>query len=99
MNLMNLLDLIVFVCSAATCMRLLFYRRGAARFKRHISLLAWLVIVVTGSVALCIVTGKISSDQIHPIGILMLGALTFATWYAHGNIAQLLRMARGHQWN
>jgi hypothetical protein len=96
---MNLLDLIVFASAAGTCLRLLFYRRGTARFKRHVSLLAWLVIVVTGSVALCIVTGKISSTQIHPIGILMLCLLTAATWYARGNIAQLIRLARGHQWN
>ncbi len=96
---MNLIELTVFAFSAATCLRLLFYRRGSARFKRHISLLAWLLIVVTGSIALCVLTGKLNAAQIHPLGILLLCCLTAATWYAKGNIAQLIRLIRGHQWN
>lgn len=97
---MNLLDLIVFACSAATCLRIFFYRRGTSRFKRHISLIAWLVITLTGSVALCIVTGQISSYQIHPFMIVMLFVLTFATYYTRGNIAQMIRiLGRWHQWN
>jgi len=96
---MNILDLIVFSGSAATCLRLIFYRRGPARFKRHISILAWLVIVVTGSLALCVLTGRISAAQIHPLGIMLLCYLAGATWWAKGNLAQLIRMTRGHQWN
>ncbi|SIQ10718.1 phage holin family protein [Marinobacterium stanieri] len=96
---MNIMDLIVFGFSAATCLRLIFYRRGTARFKRHISVLAWLVIVVTGSLALCLLTGRLSAGQIHPIGILLLSYLAIATWCAKGNLAQLIRITRGHQWN
>lgn len=95
---MTSLDLLIFACAAGTCLRLLFYRRGSARFKRHISLLAWLLIVITGSVALCILTGKFSAVQIDPTVRVMLILLTGATWYVRGNIAQLIRLARGLQW-
>jgi hypothetical protein len=96
---MNLIELTVFAFSAATCLRLIFYRRGSSRFKRHISLIAWLMIVATGSLALCVVTGKVTAAQLHPMGILVLCYLTAATWYAKGNIAQLIRLIRGQQWS
>lgn len=96
---MNIIELTVFTFSAATCLRLIFYRRGSARFKRHISLLAWLLIVVTGSIALCVLTGKVTAAQLHPVGILMLCYLTALTWYAKGNIVELIRLIRGQQWN
>ncbi len=96
---MNLIELTVFTFSAATCLRLIFYRRGSARFKRHISLLAWLLIVITGSIALCVLTGKVTAAQMHPLGILLLCYLAGATWWAKGNIAQLIRLIRGQQWN
>ncbi len=92
--MMHPLDLLLFTVCAATCARLLFYRRAGARFKRHISLLAYLLIVLTGSIALSLATGKITSDDLPSIAIIALIALCAVIFYTHGNIAQVLRLTR-----
>ncbi len=96
---MNALDLILFSICAATCLRLLFYRRSGARFKRHISVLAYLLILLNGGIALALLTGRINATDVHPLAILALSLLTTAVYYARGNIAHIIRMTRIHRWN
>jgi len=95
----NALDLLLFVICAAGCLRLLFYRRGGARFKRHFSILAYLLILLTGGLALALATGQINAANVHPVAMLALSLLTGAVYHARGNIAYLIRMTRMHPWN
>lgn len=46
------LTLLALLSYASTCLRLLCYRRGLANHRFHISLVAWLLIVATGTSAL-----------------------------------------------
>lgn len=87
----NTLDLIVIISSMATCLRLLFYRRHGAGFKRHISLLAWLLISITGGTGMMIITGKLSAIDINPLFILLLWVLTILVYRDSGNVASMLR--------
>lgn len=96
---MNALDLFLFACCAACCGRLLFYRRVGATFKRHVSALAYLLILLTGTVALCLATGKLTAGDLHPLLINALLLLTVMVYYAHGNVANLLRLIRRERWN
>lgn len=95
---MNALDLILFASCSASCLRLIFYRRAGAAFKRHVSGLAYLIILLTGSIALCLLTGKFSATDLHPLLITALLLFTALIYYARGNVAVLLRL-REHRWN
>lgn len=91
---MSIVDTLIALINAAACLRLLFYRRSGARFKRHISCLAYLLIVLTGSLALSLFTGQLSFRQIPQPLLIALIALAVAVFYAKGNLAQLLRDVR-----
>lgn len=92
-TLHNVLDLMVITSCMATCLRLLFYRRHGSNFKRGVSLLAWLLITVTGSIGMLVITGKLSGADINAVFILLLWLLTVLVFWARGNVAQLLRSA------
>ena len=95
---MTLSDLPLLV-SAACCLRLLAYRRRGARFRRHISALAYLLILLTGGLSLALLTGQIAAADIHPLCFLALCMLTAATWYTGGNVAHLIRiLTGGNRW-
>ncbi len=87
-------DLLVFLLSSATSLRLIFYRRNGATFKRHISLIAWVLIVGTGSLALCLVTGKLNAKDLHPMLVFVLSFSVPIVFAVRGNIARLLRPPR-----
>ena len=86
--------LLVLVCHSATALRLFFYQRhthyGTANYQLHFSLLAWLLIVCTGTRALDVVLHfeniAITPDQ---AGISLL--LCVLVYRAKGNVAALLR--------
>lgn len=92
---MNTLDLLLLLICAASCLRLLTYRRRGARFRRHISALAYLLILLTGGLALALLTGQITAADIHPLCMLALSLLTAATWYTGGNVSHLMRILMG----
>lgn len=89
---MTSLDLLLFAACAASCLRLIFYRRAGAAFKRPISALAYLLILFTGSIALCLLTGKFSAQDLPALLIAVLVLLTAPIYYAGGNVAHLLRL-------
>lgn len=87
----DLLTVLLFAASALTCMRLLFYRRRGARYRPHISAVAWLLIVSSGSTAIDILLGRLppGAASIGHVGLaVVVCALTFA---ARGNVAAILR--------
>ncbi len=91
MTRIDLSTAILLIASTLTCVRLLFYRRAGARYRWHMSALAWLLIVSTGSTALDILLGRFPSGTAHwgQVGItVVLCALTFA---ARGNVADIIR--------
>lgn len=84
------LVLLVFICHSITTFRLLSYQRGMSNYRSSVSLLAWLLMVCTGSRALDILlhlkTTSITPDQ---AGIALL--LCILVWRTRGNVAALLR--------
>lgn len=84
----QIIVIITLVSYAATCLRLLTYQRGLSNYKWTISLVAWCLIVFTGTSALEIV--------FHPTKIYLGTAgiavtLCVLVWRARGNVANILR--------
>ncbi|WP_374419481.1 phage holin family protein [Chromobacterium sp.] len=73
----------------ATCLRLLSYRRQGARYKRWASLLAYLMIVASGSVAIRIALGQYRAIDFSEC--LLNIVLCLAVFSARGNVCDLLR--------
>jgi hypothetical protein len=73
---------------ASTCIRLLCYRRGLANHRLHISLVAWFLIVATGTCTLEILLG-----HGHPSFGQAAIALTLCllVYRAQGNVANIIR--------
>lgn len=83
----KLLALVALISYGATCFQLLCYRRGRANFHIHISVVAWLLIVFTGTGAIEILLG-------HAVSIGQAGIATticMLIWRAQGNVANLVR--------
>jgi len=99
-------DLLLCVLCMATCGRLIFYRRSGCQFKRHFSVVAYLLVVLTGSIALALLTGRLSAANLPPLLLVPIGALCGMVYYVRGNVAQLLRLLtptkkhpRTQRWN
>ncbi len=91
---MTILDLFLLLCCSTACCQLIFYRRNGASFKRHISFIAWLAIVLTGSVSLLLITGDISARHLNPIIYLLLVIIAIVVIIARGNVAEIIRKTR-----
>lgn len=84
----NVVTTLTLLCYSATCLRLLLYRRGLANYRFKIALLAWCLILFTGSRALELL--------LHPHPVILsdasLAALLFVlVWRARGNVASITR--------
>ncbi|MGS0740432.1 phage holin family protein [Glaciimonas sp. GG7] len=87
-TLTQLLTVIALLGYAATCLQLLCYRRGIANYRIQISVVAWLLIVFTGTRTLEILLGS------GPISVGDSGlAITLCALVqrAQGNVANMLR--------
>ncbi|HWX01552.1 phage holin family protein [Collimonas sp.] len=84
------MTLIALLSYAATCLRLLAYRRGLANYKLSVSLFAWMLIVFSGTRALEILFAfghaGITFSQ---AGIA--AALFLFVYRANGNVAEIMR--------
>ncbi len=89
---MNLLDILLIILSLSSCLRLLFYRRGASPFKVGYSFIAYLFIVCTGALGLALLTGIFQSIQIHRALIALIILVALAIFYCHGNVARLIKL-------
>ena len=96
---MTLLDILLLIVTLSTSLRLFFYSRNGAQFKRSISLLAYLLITVTGALGLMVLLGNIRATDLNPVFILLLAAVSISTWVHRGNVAAMLRSAGGGLWN
>ena len=82
------LTLLALLSYASTCVRLLCYRRGLANHRLHISLVAWFLIVATGTSVLEILLdhGRASFGE---AGIAL--TLCYLVHRAQGNVANIIR--------
>ncbi|HWX02508.1 phage holin family protein [Collimonas sp.] len=82
------LTLLALLSYASTCVRLLCYRRGLANHRLHISLVAWFLIVATGTSALEILLdhGRASFGE---AGVAL--TLCYLVYRAQGNVANIIR--------
>lgn len=84
---MNLLPLLMCGAMLVATGRMLFYRRDGARFRRHYSILAWLVMLCLVSSALGLLLGGYH-DVPRGMSLLML-LLCARIWRDKGNVARL----------
>ncbi len=89
---MSLLDILLTFLSLATCLRLLFYRRGKSAFKASYSFVAYLFIVSYGALGLALLTGIYNSLQLNNLLIVLLTLLSFLLFYWQGNVARLIKL-------
>jgi len=82
------LTMLALLCYASTSLRLLCYRRGLANHRLHISLVAWLLIVATGTRSLELLLGLGHASFGETVIALILCCLAHRT---QGNVAQLIR--------
>lgn len=79
--------LIAFLAYAATCLRLLLYRKDGARHRQHVSWAAWAILVVLAGSSV-----ELAIDG-HPIGIFEAARavlLFLFVFGVRGNVARLL---------
>lgn len=84
----KVLTAITVLSYSVTCMQLLCYRRGLSNYRIHISLVAWLLIVFTGTCALEILIGTAHSS-FGQAGIAF--TLCVLVYRAEGNVANIMR--------
>lgn len=84
----KVLTVIALLSYTTTCLWLLCYRRGYANYRIHISLVAWLLIVFTGTCALEILLGT-AHTSLGQAGIAFI--LCVLVYRAQGNVANIIR--------
>ncbi|MDR3429678.1 phage holin family protein [Silvimonas sp.] len=90
---MNPLTLLLLITMLAATGRILFYRRNGARFRRHISVLAWFIAVcLTGSAIGLLI--RPYHDTPRGIDVLIL-LLCVRIWRDKGNVARLFGGGHG----
>lgn len=88
---MSLLTLLNGALCAAMCVRLLSYHREGARFKPLASLVAFLMIGATGSVAIRVLYG--TYGEVNVSELVLNSALCVALFSARGNVSRVYRAA------
>lgn len=84
----QMMTTVTLVSYAGTCLRLLAYQRGLSNYKWTVSLLAWCLIVFTGSVALEMIFHP-TQTYLGTAGIAL--TVFILVWRAKGNVANILR--------
>ncbi|NMZ68860.1 Putative 3TM holin, Phage_holin_3 [Pseudomonas peli] len=79
----------------AICLRIVSYRRGDARYRPGVSLLAYALAVGTGCYALSVclaVFGRQPLPAISPFLLIVLGAVLMLVYRARGNVARIIQL-------
>lgn len=79
----------------AICLRIVSYRRGVARYRPGVSLLAYVLAVGTGCYALSVclaVFGRQALPAISPFLLIVLGAVLMLVYRARGNVARIIQL-------
>lgn len=84
----NFLTIITVVSYSAACLRLLAYRRGLGNYRLKISIVAWCLILFTGTSALELLLHP-RPTSIGTTGIAV--TLCILIWRARGNVASITR--------
>lgn len=94
----GLYDTALTACAVLTALiiagRLLTFRRGARRYKRHLNLFAWLLINTAIALALILIQQGLPPA---PFNILLTTGLALAAcwvWHVQGNVAELIHTAK-----
>jgi hypothetical protein len=86
----NPLALIALIAYTVAALRILFYRRGDARHRHHVSWFAWLLLVALGGSAIELAVNAKAVGYFEAARALLFTVLVFG---ARGNVARLLRSA------
>lgn len=82
------------ICGAI-CLRIVSYRRGDARYRPGVSLLAYALAAGTGcyslSVTLAVVVGR-AIPELSPFLLIVLGAVLLLVYRARGNVARIIQL-------
>lgn len=90
---MTALDFMIIWLCLLSILRLITYRREGARFKRHYSVIAWILICSFGALAIHILGGRLCTDE-WPILLPVTMILTLAIFHVRGNVAHLVNLRR-----
>ncbi len=93
-----MIDLLYILCCIAIVARLIMFNRGQCHYKRHISFIAWLLIVSTGSLAIALLTGITHAQQLPVLLSPALQLLAVLVFRSGGNVAHLFTPIRIQQW-
>lgn len=96
-SLSMFLDQATFWLCLVLFLRLFTFQRGALRFRRNISFLAWVTMAGSAAAVIYIATGKLTLPAAAWPLVLILAVFTWLVWRAKGNLAAVLRPAAG--WN
>lgn len=88
---MSLPTFVTLAACLTACVRLIFYRRRGARFRRHISVAAWLLIAANGAIVLRILLDPYTACPAGWALALPAAVLALLVCRARGNIAALIR--------
>jgi len=91
------LDQAAFWLCLVLFLRLFTFQRGALRFRRNISFLAWLTMAAAAAAVIYIATGTLTLPAFAWPLVLILAVFTWLVWRAKGNLAAVLRPAAS--WN
>lgn len=96
---MTCIDVFLALLLLAISLRLIFFNRGQAKFKRSFSVLAWCVINATAAVGFLLLFGRLTTTHWPPWVLLLLVVVVviFAvSIYLHrGNISSLIKEIKG----
>lgn len=96
-SLSMFLDQATFWLCLVLFLRLFTFQRGALRFRRNISFMAWVTMAASAAAVIYIATGKLTLPAFAWPLVLILAVFTWLVWRAKGNLAAVLRPAAG--WN
>ncbi len=89
---MNLMDLIIMLCSFAASFRMLIYSRSGSNFKRHISIIAYVCVAASGSLGLALLTQQLHTNDMPVLILPVIVVYTAFVFYAKGNVATVIRI-------
>lgn len=82
--------IIAVIANTLTALRLIVYRRDNSSYKWEMSLVAWILIALSGGYAIDVATNL---TPVSPYGAGLSVVLCVLVWRAHGNVSNVVRCA------
>nr|BDD47155.1 hypothetical protein 25 [Saccharospirillaceae bacterium] len=87
------------IAATVIALQLLLFRRGKRRFKRGVSVVAWLIVNCSVAFAILALTQGLPDGGAGVLVTIILWALAALTWKAKGNLVALIdAMRRPNRW-